>query len=67
MIALQWQAQVLSLLDQSKYPGEEVWIDCSTVEDVAKALSSGAVTDDKIAAVAGATAHWGAEAGTSLR
>ena len=54
MIALQWQAQVLSLLDQSKYPGEEVWIDCSTVEDVAKALSSGAVTDDKIAAVAGA-------------
>ena len=42
MIALQWQAQVLSLLDQSKYPAEEVWVDCSSVEEVAKALSDGA-------------------------
>ena len=43
MIALQWQAQVLSLLDQSKYPAEEVWVDCNSVEDVAKALSDGTV------------------------
>ena len=43
MIALQWQAQVLSLLDQSKYPDQEVWVDCNSVEDVAKALSDGTV------------------------
>ena len=54
MIALQWQAQVLSLLDQSKYPAEEVWVDCNSVEDVAKALSDGTVQEDKVAAVAAA-------------
>ena len=54
MIALQWQAQVLSLLDQSKYPAEEVWVDCSSVEEVAKALSDGTVQEDKIAAIAAA-------------
>ena len=45
MIALQWQAQVLSLLDQSKYPAEEIWVDCNSVEDVAKALSDGTVRE----------------------
>ena len=54
MIALQWQGQTLSLLDQSKYPEQEVWIDCETVEAVAEALSSGAVQEEKIAAIAGA-------------
>ena len=54
MIALQWQGQVLSLLDQSKYPEEEVWIDCGTVEDVARALSSGVVREEKIAGTAAA-------------
>ncbi len=54
MIALQWQAQVLSLLDQSKYPAEEVWIDCNTVEAVAKAISSPVVQDEKVAAIAAA-------------
>ena len=54
MIALQWQAQVLSLLDQSKYPAEEVWLDCDTVEAVAKAISSPVVQDEKIAAIAAA-------------
>ena len=52
MIALQWQAQLLSLLDQSRYPEEEVWVDCDSVEKVAKALSDGTVTDDKVAATA---------------
>ena len=54
MIALQWQDKVLSLLDQSKYPQEESWITCSTVEETAAALSSGAILDEKIAAIAGA-------------
>lgn len=54
MIALQWQGQVLSLLDQSKYPQEESWITCTDVKAVAEVLSSGAVIDEKIAAVAGA-------------
>ena len=54
MIALQWQGQILSLLDQSKYPGEEVWIDCDSVEAVVKVLSSDTVRDEKIAAIAGA-------------
>lgn len=54
MIALQWQDRVLSLLDQSKYPQEETWITCSDAKAVAEVLSSGAVIDEKIAAVAGA-------------
>ena len=54
MIALQWQGQVLSLLDQSKYPQEESWITCTDVNAVAEALSSPAVSDEKIAAIAGA-------------
>ena len=53
MIALQWQGQVLSLLDQSKYPQEESWITCTDVKAVAEVLSSGAVIEEKIAAVAG--------------
>ncbi len=53
MIALQWQGQVLSLLDQSKYPQEESWITCTDVKTVAEVLSSGAVIEEKIAAVAG--------------
>ena len=57
MIALQWQDKVLSLLDQSKYPQEESWITCSTVEETAAALSSGAILDEKIAAIAGAYAY----------
>lgn len=54
MIALQWQGQVLSLLDQSKYPQEESWIPCDNVKAVAEVLSSGAVLEEKIAATAGA-------------
>lgn len=57
MIAIQWQDKVLSLLDQSRYPREEIWLDCSSVEEVAKILSSEAVADEKIAAVAGCYAY----------
>ena len=53
MISLQWQDGVLSLLDQAAYPQHEHWITCSTVEETAQALSSGAILEEKIAAVAG--------------
>ncbi len=53
MISLQWQDAVLSLLDQAAYPQQEHWITCSTVEETAQALSSGAILEEKIAAVAG--------------
>ncbi|MFR4757878.1 MAG: hypothetical protein ACLT9P_07055 [Evtepia gabavorous] len=53
MISLQWQDGVLSLLDQAAYPQQEHWITCSTVEETAQALSSGAILEEKIAAVAG--------------
>ena len=54
MIALQWQDKVLSLLDQSRYPGEEVWVECTDLSSVIQALSSGVVIDEKVAAIAGA-------------
>ncbi len=54
MIALQWQDKVLSLLDQSKYPAEEVWLSCTSLEQTVETLSSGAILDDKVAAIAGA-------------
>lgn len=54
MIALAWQDKSLSLLDQSRYPAEEVWIACPDVRITAAVLSSAAVLDDKIAAIAGA-------------
>ena len=52
MIALQWQGQVLSLLDQTKYPQEESWVTCDTVKAVAETLSSGIILDEKVAAMA---------------
>ncbi len=54
MIALQWQGQVLSLLNQSKYPAEESWVTCTDVNAVADALKTNIVADEKLAAVAGA-------------
>ena len=54
MIALQWQAKVLLLLDQARYPEEELWLECTTAEATAEVLSSGAILEDKIAATAGA-------------
>ena len=38
---------------QAAYPQQEHWITCSTVEETAQALSSGAILEEKIAAVAG--------------
>ena len=54
MISLLWQDRVLSLLDQSAYPQEERWLTCTTLEETVQALSSGAILEEKIAAVAGA-------------
>ena len=54
MISLQWQDGVLSLLDQAAYPQQENWITCTTLEETAKVLSSPAVVEEKIAAVAAA-------------
>lgn len=54
MIALQWQDKVLSLLDQSNYPAKELWLSCSSLEQTVEVLSSGAILDEKIAAIAGA-------------
>ncbi len=57
MIAIQWQDKRLSLLDQSRYPQEEVWLDCGSTEEVVKVLSSQAIQDEKVAAIAGAYAY----------
>lgn len=57
MIAIQWQDKRLSLLDQSKYPQEEVWLDCGSMEEIADVLSSGAIRDEKVAAIAGCYAY----------
>lgn len=57
MIAIQWQDKRLSLLDQSKYPQEEVWLDCGSMEEIADVLSSDAVQDEKVAAIAGCYAY----------
>lgn len=55
MDALLWQDKVLSLLDQSKYPAEEVWLTCNDAPSVVAALRKpGAVFGEAIIASAGA-------------
>ena len=55
MDALLWQDKALSLLDQSKYPHEEVWYDCNKIDAVVEALRiPGAVCGDAIIGIAGA-------------
>lgn len=55
MDALLWQDRALSLLDQSKYPHEEVWYDCNKLDAVLEALRiPGAVCGEAIIAIAGA-------------
>ena len=54
MISLLWQDSVLSLLDQSVYPQEERWLTCTSLEETVQVLSSGAILEEKIAAIAGA-------------
>lgn len=41
------------LLDQAAYPQQEHWITCSTVEEIRPSPLSGAILEEKIAAVAG--------------
>jgi len=58
MDALLWQDKALSLLDQSKYPHEEVWYDCNKLDAVLEALRiPGAVCGEAILASAGAYAY----------
>ncbi len=54
MDALLWQDQALSLLDQNRYPEEEVWYDCPDYRKVADLLGTSAIQGDGIVASAGA-------------
>ncbi len=54
MDAILWQEKSLSLLDQSKYPREEVWLDCPDYETVAALLKTPQIRGDAIVASAGA-------------
>ncbi len=57
MDALLWQERTLSLLDQSKYPRQEIWHECSDFRAVAALLGSPAVRGEAIISVAGAYAY----------
>lgn len=54
MDALLWQEKALSLLDQTKYPKEEIWYDCTDFRAVVNVLSTPAVSGDAILSSAGA-------------
>jgi methylthioribose-1-phosphate isomerase len=54
MDALFWQEKALSLLDQTKYPKEEIWFECTDFRAVVNALSTPAVSGEAILASAGA-------------
>ena len=54
MDALLWQDQSLALLDQNRYPEEEVWVDCPDYRKVAQLLGASAIQGDGIVASAGA-------------
>lgn len=55
MDALLWQEKALSLLNQSKYPTEELWYDCNDYRAVVAALNlPGAVLGEDILSSAGA-------------
>lgn len=57
MDALLWQEKALSLLDQTKYPKEEVWYDFTDFRSVVNLLSKPAVSGEAILASAGAYAY----------
>ncbi len=58
MDALLWQDKALSLLDQSKFPQEELWYDCNDLSAVLHALRMpGAVCGEALTACAGAYAY----------
>ena len=54
MDALLWQDQSLSLLDQNRYPEEEIWYDCPDYRKVVELLGTSAIQGDGIVASAGA-------------
>lgn len=54
MDALLWQDQALSLLDQVRYPDEEIWYDCPDYRKVVELLGTPAIQGDGIVASAGA-------------
>lgn len=55
MDALLWQEKALSLLDQSKFPQEELWYDCKDLAGLLHALRMpGAVCGEALLACAGA-------------
>lgn len=56
MDALLWQDKALSLLDQSKYPKEEVWFECNDYRAVVDALKTSAVSGE---AILGSAAAYG--------
>ena len=57
MDALLWQEKSLSLLDQTKYPQEEVWHEHKDYRKVLELLRTPAVSGDAIIAIAGAYAY----------
>ena len=65
---LVWSGGVLRLLDQRRLPDVEVWLECRTADDVARAVRSLAVRGAPAIGIAGgfgvALAAAGSEAGT---
>ncbi len=57
MDALLWQEKSLSLLDQTAYPQEEVWLHCADYRDALRILGTPAVAGEAIISVAGAYAY----------
>lgn len=57
MDALLWQEKALSLLDQTRYPQEELWHDCKDYRSVVSVLKTPAVSGEAILACAGAYAY----------
>ncbi len=65
--AVQWHGDRLRLLDQRRLPAEEIWFDCTTSDDVTRAIRDLAVRG---APAIGIAAAWGvvlaAQAGVDL-
>lgn len=54
MDALLWQDKALSLLDQKKYPQEEIWYDCKDYRSVIEVLKTGAIEGENFLAISAA-------------
>lgn len=57
MDALLWQEKALSLLDQNKYPGQELWYESTDYRRVVEVLKTSAVSGETIVSIAGAYAY----------